>query len=92
MDRIYIEIRGGVVVHAYSTTHNIEFTIVDWDDIEAGDKLKFTNYSPDIVMSKCEIETEIKKEYKRISNYNKFKDNDDYPGEIGWNNGEFYKE
>ena len=27
-----------------------------------------------------------------VPNYDKFKDNDDYPGEIGWNNGEFYKE
>jgi hypothetical protein len=27
-----------------------------------------------------------------VPNYDAFKDSDDYPGEIGWNNGEFYKD
>lgn len=37
MDKIVIEIRGGVLVEVYSDRPNLEITLVDWDNIESND-------------------------------------------------------
>lgn len=37
MTELVVEVRGGVIVESYSNLADLVVTVVDWDDIEAGD-------------------------------------------------------
>jgi len=56
MVRIYIEISGGVL-QAVNSTEDIEYCLVDHDNIRAGDIDSWTNiYSPDLIDTADNIE------------------------------------
>lgn len=38
MQKIVIEVRGGVLTTVYSENDDLDITVVDWDNIEGGDK------------------------------------------------------
>ena len=75
MDKILIEVRGGTIQRIAATKY-MQIIIVDWDNIDAGDKAVNRRTIPDKIVKKGEFyqifdettpaEAEVREDLKRI--------------------------